>query len=157
MSQVLPKDYQLRVGTGRDRALLLKFMDLTYQELFPTQTDFSHLAATVGRFFSPYTPLWWVEEQPLAIPVACLWLGNAIDQVSGDRYAQIFLLYVGLQHRRRGIASALMEKAHLWAVSRGDRQIGLQVFANNLPALNLYHRLGYQTQSLTLHKSLPRE
>jgi ribosomal protein S18 acetylase RimI-like enzyme len=160
-------DYQLRLGSGRERATLVKFLQLSYQELFPDQGDFSHLPETVRRYFSRETPLWWVESAdatvnagspivppPLSQPVACLWMGNAIDQLQGDRHAHIFLLYVMPEHRRRGVGSALMRHAEDWARARGDRQIGLQVFQSNKPALNLYHRLGYQTQSLWMVKSL---
>jgi ribosomal protein S18 acetylase RimI-like enzyme len=87
-------------------------------------------------------------------PVACLWVGNAIDQVSGDRHAHIFLLYVVPEHRRQGIGKALMQYVEKWAIARGDRQIGLQVFQSNQPALNLYNQLGYQTQSLWMLKEL---
>lgn len=158
-------------------------MQLTYQELFPEQ-DFSHLALTVEQYFSKETPLWWVDfvgkpdkinlgdkgnkeafHSPLAspaspaspascAPIACLWVGNAIDQVRGDRHANIFLLYVKPEHRRLGIGKALMRYVENWAMVRGDRFIGLQVFESNTPALNLYHQLGYQTQSLWMIKPI---
>jgi ribosomal protein S18 acetylase RimI-like enzyme len=146
--------YQLRSGSGLDRATLLKFMRRTYQELHPDQ-NFAHLAHTVEQYLSKETPLWWVDLAECAtVPIACLWLGNAINQVNGDRHAYIFLLYVQPEHRRRGLGSALVRLAETWAIERGDRQIGLQVFANNQPALNLYTKLGYQTQSLLLIKPL---
>ncbi|BAZ80559.1 GNAT family N-acetyltransferase [Sphaerospermopsis kisseleviana CS-549] len=185
--------YSIRRGSTLDKALLVKFIQRTYQELFPTQ-DFSHLACTVEQYFSTDTPLWWVYEtqgtgnreqgtegrrqeaggkyffpvtspqspvpnpqSPIPnpqspVPIACLWAGNAIDQVTGDRHAHIFLLYVVPSHRRRGIAKALMQHIENWAKQRGDRQIGLQVFTSNTPALNLYQNLGYQTQSLWMIK-----
>jgi ribosomal protein S18 acetylase RimI-like enzyme len=185
--------YSIRRGSTLDKALLVKFIQRTYQELFPTQ-DFSHLACTVEQYFSTDTPLWWVYEtqgtgnreqgtegrrqeaggkyffpvpshqspvpspqSPVPnpqspVPIACLWAGNAIDQVTGDRHAHIFLLYVVPSHRRRGIAKALMQHIENWAKQRGDRQIGLQVFTSNTPALNLYQNLGYQTQSLWMIK-----
>ncbi|MDB9317068.1 GNAT family N-acetyltransferase [Nodularia spumigena CS-591/04] len=132
-------------------------MQQTYQELFPQQ-DFAHLARTVEQYFSQDTPLWWVEylgegDSPQS-PIACLWVGNAIDQVQGDRHAHIFLLYVVPEHRRRGVGKALMQYVENWAIQRGDRQIGLQVFQSNSAALNLYNHLGYQTQSLWMVKSL---
>lgn len=144
--------------------MLVKFMQLTYQEIYP-DGGFYHLAATIEQYFSSQTPLWWVDvaaeeissPQGFRQPVGCLWLGNAIDQVSGDRHAHIFLVYVTPEHRRRGIGSALVRHAEAWAVSRGDRQIGLQVFVTNQPALNLYRQLGYQTQSLWMLKPLNRE
>lgn len=200
MSEELPPGYRLRVGTGLDRALLVKFMQRTYQEMFPQ--DFSHLARTVEQYFSQETPLWWVDfigkgqedngtrEQgkffsntPLTspappaspaspappaspasptppappTPVACLWMGNAVDQVQGDRNAHIFLLYVIPEHRRRGIGTALMRYVENWAIARGDRQIGLQVFQSNESAINLYNQLGYQTKSFWMVKSLDSE
>lgn len=156
MSELIP-GYTIRTG-GVDRALLLKFMQRTYKELFPEQ-DFSHLARTVEQYYSKETPLWWVElaqqeNYPLPLTVACLWAGNAIDQVKGDRYTHIFLLYVEPEHRRRGIATALMHYAENWAKKRGDRQIGLQVFQNNQSALNLYNQIGYQSTSIWMVKTL---
>ncbi|MBD2207132.1 GNAT family N-acetyltransferase [Calothrix sp. FACHB-1219] len=168
--QLLP-GYSIRLGSALNRALLVKFMQRSYQDIFPSE-DFSHLAQTVEQYFSSKTPLWWVDEEeradeqgsrgefsplsPLSSPspVACLWVGNAIDQLSGSRHAHIFLLYVVPEHRRRGIGTALMKYLENWATQRGDRQIGLQVFQSNQAALNLYDQLGYQTQSLWMVKSL---
>lgn len=156
-----PIGYRLRAGSGLDRALLVKFMQRTYQELHPEQ-EFLHLAETVDRFLSPETPLWWVEidasvsDSSSARPpaIAGLWMGNAIDQLQGDRHAHIFLLYVDPAHRRRSIGTALMHHAERWARQRGDRQMGLQVFSANQPALQLYEKLGFAPQSLWLIKPL---
>lgn len=155
---VLPEGYRLRQGSSKDRALLVKFMNETYQELFPKQQSLSHLAETVKKYFSLQTPLWLVELIPeiekSSTPVACLWVGNAVDQVTGTHYSHIFLLYVASAHRYKGIATALLHQAQNWAKARGDRQIGLQVFLSNQPALNLYHSLGFEPQSLSMIKPL---
>ena len=174
---LLPPGYEIRTGSVLDRAILVKFIQRTYQELFPDR-NFSHLAETVDQYFSKETPVWWVEfsepdreesgikrnekQQQIQNPkskiqnrkVACLWVGSAVDQVQGDRHANIFLLYVAPEHRRQGIGKALMRLGEDWAKARGDRQISLQVFQFNQPALNLYRQLGYQTQSLWMVKSL---
>nr|WP_267871454.1 GNAT family N-acetyltransferase [Nostoc sp. CHAB 5715] len=102
----------------------------------------------------PHAPFSMPNAHP---PIACLWVGNAIDQVQGNRHAHIFILYVVPEHRRRGIGTALMQYVENWAIQRGDRQIGLQVFQSNKPALNLYNQLGYQTQSLWMVKFLSAE
>ncbi|MBW4670357.1 MAG: GNAT family N-acetyltransferase [Cyanomargarita calcarea GSE-NOS-MK-12-04C] len=152
-------------------------MQRTYQDIFPYQ-DFSHLTQTVEQYFSNDTPLWWlhfasseegqaeqgrsvsssppISQSPLPTSsiVGCLWVGNAVDQITGDRHAHVFLLYVIPEHRRRGLGKALMRYVENWARQRGDRQIGLQVFKSNTTALNLYNQLGYQTQSLWMIKSL---
>lgn len=161
VSEQLIPGYCLRVGSGLDRAKLVQFLHRTYQELYPSQ-EYGHLANTVEQYFSKQTPLWWVEAEgttanlapTVALTVGCLWVGTAIDQASGDRHAHIFLIYVAPAHRRQGIGSALLKRAEDWARKRGDRGIGLQVFVSNQPALNLYHKLGYQTHSFWMVKSL---
>ena len=154
MKYKLPPNYQFVTGSSLDRATLVKFMQKTYQELFPDR-NFSHLAITVEKYFSVETPVWWVEkklENTTAIKVGCLWVGNGIDQVKGDHHAHIFLLYVTPEHRRQGIGKSLMQLGEDWAKNRGDRQISLQVFQSNQPAVNLYSQLGFQTQSLWMVK-----
>ncbi|MGI2905372.1 hypothetical protein AABK37_18840, partial [Hassallia sp. VBCCA 56010] len=59
MNSLLP-GYNIRRGSTLDRALLVKFMQRTYQDMFPGE-DFSHLARTVEQYFSSETPLWWVD------------------------------------------------------------------------------------------------
>jgi GNAT superfamily N-acetyltransferase len=142
----------------------VKFLQRTYEELFPNG-EFSHLKDTVDQYLSPETPTWWVEPQQgasesylsgrsVAVPIGCLWMGRAIDLSTGNTNANIFLLFVEPNYRRLGIGSALVRYAENWAKVRGDRQIGLQVFQNNQPALTLYQALGYQTQSLWMVKAL---
>jgi ribosomal protein S18 acetylase RimI-like enzyme len=172
VSEELIKGYWLRPGLAIDEPKLVRFMCRTYEELYPEQ-DFGHLAKTINQYFSSQTPLWWVEWEEEGdkikddsvnfLPssfrnsspiVGCLWLGNAIDQVTGDRHAYIFLLYIVPEHRRRGLGKALVTYAENWARKRGDKQLGLQVFFANAPALNLYKKLGYETRSLWMLKSL---
>ncbi len=170
VSKMLIPGYELRAGSTLERALLLKFLQRTYKEAYPKQ-DFSHLAMTVDQYLSPETPVWWVEFaakdagrdlsssrefSPFSpvLPVGCLWVGNVIDQVKGDRHSHIFMVYVAPKHRRQGIGAALVQQAETWARERGDRQITLQVFLDNQPALNLYQKMGYQPYSLMMRKLL---
>ena len=158
--------YRLRVGSTLDRSLLVKFMQHTYQEI-GSNPPLSHLADTVERHFSKDTPLWWVEPEGEADtlsptreihkqiqPIGGLWMGNAVDQLEGDRHAHIFLVYVDPAHRHRGIATALMQHAQTWAEARGDRKIGLQVFHNNIAALKLYEKIGYRPHAVLMTKRL---
>ncbi len=151
--------YRVRQGSEADGALLVTFMQRTYQEVCPTRRS-DHLQQTVEQYLSDQTPLWWVEEetgssdQNSSQGVGCLWLGSAVDQLRGDRHTHVFLLYVAPEHRRRGIGSALMHQAEQWAKARGERQIGLQVFQINQLALAFYQDLGYDTQAYWMVKPI---
>jgi GNAT superfamily N-acetyltransferase len=157
-TQLLP-GYGLRRGRQSEQGRLLAFMTCTYQEMYP-QGEFGHLSHTVAQFLSPDAPFWLVEpqestDQKISVPIACLWLGRAIDQVSGHSHTHILLLYVDPLHRRRGIGSALVNYAEAWAIQRGEQQLGLQVFMENHAARQLYQHKGFICQSMWMTKGLP--
>jgi ribosomal protein S18 acetylase RimI-like enzyme len=146
--------YELQQGTIGDRALLVAFMRQTYRER-SLKSDLGHLRLTVEQYFSSETPLWWVvEAQSPESRVGSLWVGSSIDQASGERQAYIFLLYVDPQHRRRGLGQALLQVAEDWAENRGDRQIGLQMFADNDVAAAFYRACGYGIVTYGMQKGL---
>ena len=60
-TNAVPSGYRISEGSTLDRAMLLKTMRCTYQELYPQQS-FDHLAQTVEAYFSSQTPLWWIEQ-----------------------------------------------------------------------------------------------
>ena len=136
-----------------DVAALLKFLQVTYQELYPQQQDYQHLQLTVDRYLSFDTPLWFVTTTG-STKIACLWLGIAIDQVNGVRHPNIFLVYVDPAYRRQGIAKALIQHAEAWAKNSGYTQMGLQVFTANRSAIELYQQLGYQPRSISMMREL---
>jgi ribosomal protein S18 acetylase RimI-like enzyme len=146
--------YQLITGSAIDITTLLKFLQITYQELYPQQQNYQHLQSTLDRYFSAETPLWFVTTPDRSSKIACLWLGIAIDQVTGIRHPNIFLIYVAPNHRRQGIGRALMGHAEAWAKERGYTQISLQVFTTNQPAIDLYQQLGYQPRSISMMREL---
>ena len=107
--------------------------------------------------FPGIPPLWWVDvnqSNETNSPVGCIWLGQATDQRQGVVHPYVLLLYVDPGHRRRGIATALLNTAHHWARSEGAGQISLQVFSDNAPAQALYEKLGYQPEAILMKKAL---
>lgn len=150
--------YRLEPGSSLQQARLVKFMQRAYRELGASNVG-THLADTVQRHLSPNSQIWWLIDVASAAqsvglpgihnldPVGCLWMGEAIDQRSGDKQAYVFLLYIAPQHRLKGLGSALMHHAQAWAKQQGYGQISLQVFEDNMAAMKLYTKLGYQSQA----------
>ena len=150
--------YPMRLGSPLDRALLLRFMRKTYEELYPDR-DFTHLSRTVGQHLSSKTPLWFATTETGAAgkkleEVACLWMGTAVEQITGKPMSYIFLLYVKPEYRRRGLGKLLLARAEAWARQQGHDRIGLQVFLSNQNALDFYRHAGFESQSLWMAKSL---
>lgn len=69
-------------------------------------------------------------------------------------HAELTELYVLEEFRQRGIASGLIAYAEQVAVQKGARSILVQTGDDNLSALALYKKLGYEEYDLTLKKKL---
>jgi ribosomal protein S18 acetylase RimI-like enzyme len=59
--------------------------------------------------------------------------------------------------RRGGIGSELMRHAEAWLMSRGAKEVRLNVWQFNTDALRLYQGLGYEARSVQLGKWLHSE
>lgn len=57
-------------------------------------------------------------------------------------------ILVAATHRRRGVGSALLEQAVVWALGAGITKIELHVFPWNEPALRLYERFGFEREGV---------
>lgn len=53
-------------------------------------------------------------------------------------------LVIDVNHRRRGVASALLASAQAWAETRLHRRLILELQAKNLPAIRLAQKFGYE-------------
>lgn len=69
-------------------------------------------------------------------------------------HAELTELYVLEEFRQRGIASGLIAFAEQIAVQKGARSILVQTGDDNVPALALYKKHGYEEYDLTLKKKI---
>ena len=74
---------------------------------------------------------------------------------SGDREAYLGELVVAPEARRRGVGARLVAGAERWAAAQGLRRLTLETGSANRPALELYARLGYVEEQVTLTRALP--
>lgn len=70
------------------------------------------------------------------------------------RYALIDGIAVKAEFQHRGIGRMLMNAVHEWAGARGAIDIELNVYEFNQAAIAFYERLGYETLSRKMSKTL---
>jgi ribosomal protein S18 acetylase RimI-like enzyme len=72
-------------------------------------------------------------------------------------WAGVFCMATRPQARRRGIATAVLQFGASWAADQGARQLYLQVEEDNLAAIQLYTRLGFQPSHHYHYRFLRRD
>lgn len=69
-----------------------------------------------------------------------------------DTDAGLYAMWVAPQHRRAGVAAALVEAVVTWARAAGFRRLRLEVADANEAAVRLYERMGFAPTGRTDHR-----
>lgn len=78
-----------------------------------------------------------------------------VPNLSDDRpYAEVAELFVLSEHRRKGIARALMERAEALAAAKGSTHTFVQTGFKNATAQAFYRATGYGDYDLMMRKKL---
>ncbi|MEY9963858.1 GNAT superfamily N-acetyltransferase [Streptacidiphilus sp. MAP12-16] len=102
---------------------------------------------------TPGTVLRWLEAD--GVRVGALWVALIWAQhPDGRDLAWVFDVEVLPDHRGRGHGRSLMLLAERECLAAGVGHLGLNVFADNVPANALYRSLGYETYRTTVFKYL---
>jgi len=154
----------IREATERDCDVLCEIMD---------EVDRLHRKNLPGRFKRPEGPVRDREYllSVIADPDVRLYVAVEGERLIGvvqvliretrdipilvrRRYGLVENLVVREGLRRKGIGSALMERALEWARSRGATEFELNVFEFNRSAIAFYRKLGYTTISRYMGRAL---
>ncbi len=61
-----------------------------------------------------------------------------------DRYCFLGFMYVAPAHRGKGVNKLIIEKLTEWSDKKGLKEIRLQVYSDNLPAIKAYEKVGFK-------------
>lgn len=129
----LPHILQTCEGPVRPREFLASAIDGEDQEILVTEADCGLIGLAHVRLIDK------AQEGPWFVP---------------RTFASIDLLVVDRDHRRQGIARALMDTVHSWAKERGAQTAELNVWAFNKNAQALYKSLGYEPVNIRMSRLL---
>ena len=93
---------------------------------------------------SPDTDIYVVEDEK-KILLGFLHMTMHTDYFTGESQGYISSIAVSKDGEGKGIAKLLMNKAEEWTVSKGYKQMTLNVFAGNERAVNFYKNLNFVT------------
>jgi GNAT superfamily N-acetyltransferase len=61
-----------------------------------------------------------------------------------SRYAFLGFMYVEPSHRGRGVNKLIIEKLVEWSREKGLKEVRLQVYSENTPAIRAYEKVGFK-------------
>jgi GNAT superfamily N-acetyltransferase len=71
-----------------------------------------------------------------------------------EKYAFLGFMYVSPEHRGRGIIQLIVQEIKQWALQKGLRELRLQVYDENIPAIRAYEKADFKKLLTEMRMSL---
>lgn len=138
----------VRKATSADLPALLKFE----QGIISTEKPFDE--TLISEKFHYYDLAARIEDSEAEVVVAQI-NGNVIGSGSAvikegnpynkfTRYAFLGFMYVVPDHRGKAVNQMIIQKLVEWSHARGLKEIRLQVYSENAPAIKAYEKVGFK-------------
>lgn len=138
-------------------SLALRFMDFEPDEPGVIQTKWKNhrlsLAQESVDNLSPGTEIFVAEDETGEL-LGFLEVQPHKDKLNDIEQGYIVAIAVSPQGEGKGVGKGLMTKAEEWSRQKGYRQLILNVFNNNLRAVNFYKHLNYEIEVVKMVKEL---
>lgn len=153
---------RIRRAIATDRAEILALAD-RLAAFGPTTRSAEEVAARERRALADTldapaagSELYVADDEELGM-VSVLLLETRADYFTAESHGHVSILSVAQRAEGRGVGSALLREAELWARERGFRRLTLAVFDDNRRAKDLYSRHGWRPELNTYFKLLSAE
>jgi len=142
------KEFYIRPATIEDAPALVKHMEEVLKDRMASLADLDEMILDT---WSERDHLRRIETNPLAIALVAVHEQEIIGLITcegGRRRKTAHVAEIGMsvkeKWRRKGVGSALLERAEEWARSTGKiRKLALNVFEHNHAAISLYQKHGF--------------
>ena len=131
---------ELKRYEPHDEKVMLPFI-IAFWQVHHAQTDENNARENISEWTQENHDLFVIMKDGEAVGFLHL-------NMRGSTVCWIEDVFVCEAHRRRGIAGQAIAQAEEMLKKRGVRGVSMDVVPDNLPALRLYHRLGYDRLSI---------
>jgi GNAT superfamily N-acetyltransferase len=81
---------------------------------------------------------------------------NSKPYLKHDRHAYLGFMYVVPAHRGKGINKRIIDALAEWAVSQNIYEMRLEVYNDNIPAINAYEKIGFTRHMIEMRLGLDK-
>lgn len=74
--------------------------------------------------------------------------------LKNPEHAYLGFMYVDPEYRGLGVNSKIIEGLKSWVISRGIKELRLDVYEGNLPAIKAYEKVGFSKQLINMHMKI---
>lgn len=137
-------------------SLALRFMDfelMSWRDPDKMEESQLSLAQESVDSLSPGTEIFVAEDETGEL-LGFLEVQPHKDKLNDIEQGYIVAIAVSQQGEGKGVGKGLMTKAEEWSRQKGYRQLILNVFNNNLRAVNFYKHLNYEIEVVKMVKEL---
>ncbi len=139
----------IRKANSKDLAQLSLLFD-GYRQFYQQQENLTGATDFIQQRLQAQDSTIFVAEEGEQL-LGFTQLYPSYSSVSMQRLWILNDLFVAKEARKKGVADRLRSQAKTFAEETGSKGLILETDLDNIPAQNLYNRLGYQRQDDTYH------
>lgn len=146
--EVSMDDVLIRKATSNDLDTLLQFEQGVIEAELPFDPTLKHTEIhyyDLKSFLaSEQVAVMVAEKNKLVVGCGYVKIEKAKPYLQHKYYGYLGFMYVLPEHRGKGINQLIIDALKVWALSKGITELRLEVYADNLPAIKAYEKVGFQ-------------
>nr|WP_299383881.1 GNAT family N-acetyltransferase [Allomuricauda sp.] len=150
----MSKEYTIRDAVSEDLPILLQFE----QELIKAERPFDVTIREdpisyydIGEMIiSDDASVLVVEHRGAIVASGYAKKRRARHYLDHEFYSYLGFMYTVPEHRGRGLNAKIMDALKTWSVQKGLHEMRLTVYADNIPALRAYEKVGFKSHIMEM-------
>jgi len=149
---------QIRKATKEDLGTLLRFEQGVIEAERPfdptLKKEKTHYYDLINMIEAAHIELVVAESGKQIIGSGYARIEASKPYLQHQQHAYLGFMYVEPEFRGQRVNKAIISALEKWAVAQGAAELRLEVYEQNLPAINAYTKVGFSKHMIEMRKSL---